>query len=129
MDSKDLTEWEKTREKEEFERRYDEHLKKIESIKRDASKAFVSLSKLTETNQEVATATTSTETTTKKPTTDTEFTKPHALLESENSGVELNETQKAAKEKRYGEATRSEFVWRPHPIVCKRFNVKNPFPE
>lgn len=109
-------------------------MRKIESIKKDTLK-FVSLSKLTETNQEVTTASqeeTSSTTTTgsvARKTGDTEFTKPLALLESEISGVELTDVQKAVKEKKYGEATRTVYVWRPHPVVCKRFNVKNPFPE
>lgn len=123
-----MTEWEKEKEKEDFERRYQEHLKKIESIKKDTLK-FVSLAKLTETNQEVITSELyQSPVKNTKIQSETEFIKPWNLIESE-SNTELTDLQRAAKERKYGEETRIEFLWRPHPVVCKRFNVKNPYPE
>lgn len=138
MDTKDLTEWERAKEKEEFEKKYNEHLRKLEAIKKDSLK-FVSLSKLTETNQEIETnRTMGTKEYEAKTNTDENRPKTAAPLilstsiadvAIEEGEGEMTEMQKAAKEKKYGELTRTEFVWRPHPIVCKRCNVKNPFPE
>lgn len=125
-----MTEWEKEKEKKDFERRYQDYLKKIESIKKDTLQ-FVSFSKLTETNQEVITSElyqSPTIVTNTKKQSDSEFIKPWNLIESE-SNTELTDLQRAAKERKYGEETRTVFLWRPHPVVCKRFNVKNPHPE
>ncbi|KAK3085935.1 hypothetical protein FSP39_010983 [Pinctada imbricata] len=35
---------------------------------------------------------------------------------------------KAAEMKMYGALTRETFEWHPDPVVCKRFNVANPYP-
>nr|KAG5708980.1 hypothetical protein BaRGS_004619 [Batillaria attramentaria] len=35
---------------------------------------------------------------------------------------------KAAEMKMYGRLTHEEFEWHPHNLLCKRFNVPNPYP-
>ena len=35
---------------------------------------------------------------------------------------------KAAEMKMFGKLTREEHEWHPHQLLCKRFNVPNPFP-
>ncbi|KAL8590611.1 hypothetical protein ACOMHN_011047 [Nucella lapillus] len=43
--------------------------------------------------------------------------------------TEKNEQAKAAEMKMYGKLTREEMEWHPHNLLCKRFNVPNPYPE
>ena len=35
----------------------------------------------------------------------------------------------AARRKMFGALTRQTCEWHPAPLLCKRFNVKNPFPQ
>ena len=49
---------------------------------------------------------------------------PNVVLQREKS-----EAAKAAEMKMYGQLTREEFEWHPHNLICKRFNVPNPYPE
>ena len=37
--------------------------------------------------------------------------------------------QKAAEMKQFGKLTRETTKWRPNNLLCKRFNVPNPYPE
>jgi G patch domain-containing protein 1 len=117
VDSKDLTEWEKEKERDEFQHRYQQHVKKLDSVRKETLK-FVSTSTLNAQNQEVGLE--------KKKDEDIAFFKPMCEVEPEEN---LTEMQKAAKEKKFGKLTRVEYEWRPHPIVCKRFNIPNPHPE
>jgi G patch domain-containing protein 1 len=118
VDTKDLTEWDRQKEKEEFEHRYEDHLRKLELVKKDNLK-FVSISRLNEENVEV-------ETVDKKGDT---LLNDEVEIKPVAEEVVANPLDKAVGEKKYGDATRTEVVWRPHPTVCKRFNVKNPYPE
>ncbi len=43
--------------------------------------------------------------------------------------VMTNELDSAVGEKRFGVATRKEYEFRPHPTLCKRFNVPDPYPK
>jgi len=45
------------------------------------------------------------------------------LQESENSRA------KAASMKIFGKLTRETVEWHPDKLLCKRFNVANPYPE
>lgn len=110
LDTKDLTEWERQKEKEEFQHRYEDHLRKLELVKKDNLK-FVSISRLNEENQEI------------------EMKKDDEGLVEDKKPEEVTVLDKAVNDKKYGDATRTEMVWRPHPTLCKRFNVKNPYPE
>ena len=49
---------------------------------------------------------------------------PYIVLQTEKS-----EAAKAAEMKMYGRLTREEFEWHPHNLICKRFNIPNPYPE
>ena len=42
--------------------------------------------------------------------------------------VEKSEAEKAAEMKMYGKLTREDVEWHPHNLICKRFNVPNPYP-
>ncbi|RUS80099.1 hypothetical protein EGW08_012145 [Elysia chlorotica] len=44
------------------------------------------------------------------------------------SGSEKTDETKAAEMKLFGKLTREEHEWHPHQLLCKRFNVPNPFP-
>ena len=114
MDTSNLTEWEKEREKEEFNSKYQISLKQIEQAKKMTSK-FVSTKVLTEQNEEIEIV--------KQPEAALEKSEP-----KEEIDIKLIDVHKAAREKKYGKLTRTEYEWRPHPTVCKRFNVPNPFP-
>ena len=93
-----------------------EQSKRIEQLKKDTVNKFVSVSVLNEQNQE-------TEVEKKATATAAE---PVVIEEEEE---ELNDMQRAAKLKNFGKLTRVEYEWRPNPVVCKRFNVPNPYPE
>jgi hypothetical protein len=41
----------------------------------------------------------------------------------------LTEEEEAAIAKNYGQLTRKEFEFRPHPTLCKRFNIPDPHPN
>jgi len=112
LDTKDLTEWEKEKEKEEFYKMY-EQSKKIEEIKKQSTSKFVSVSVLNEQNQEQ----------------EVDKSKLEEKAKTEVVEEELTDIERAAKQKNYGKLTRVEYEWRPHPVVCKRFNVPNPYPE
>jgi G patch domain-containing protein 1 len=117
-DTKDLTEWEREKEKEEFMQRYQENLRKYqENMKKVTSGSkFVSTSLLNENNQEIETD---------KKEIQMPVTTKDVFFESK----ELTEMEKAAADKKYGKLTRVEFEWRPHSVLCKRFNVPNPYPK
>ncbi len=108
-----MTEWEKEKEKEEFHRTYENHLKQVEQAKKMTSK-FVSTKVLTEQNEEIEIA--------KQPDNEIKNDLKEEIDEK------LIDVHKAAREKKYGQMTRTEYEWRPHPTVCKRFNVPNPYP-
>ena len=113
-----MTEWEKEKERDEFQHRYQAQIKKLESMKKENLR-FVSTATLNSENQEV--------------TLETRHYEPGQSFKPMSGVVEpeevLTEMQKAAKEKKFGKLTRVEYEWRPHPIVCKRFNIPNPHPE
>lgn len=92
---------------------YDEQMKKIAAIRKDSANKFVTTAILNENNQEKEI----------EKTNKTEQEKP--IVDEE----EHKDYHQAAKEKKFGKLTRTQFEWRPHPIVCKRFNVPNPFPD
>ena len=118
VETSSLTEWEKEQEKDEFFRKYEEQMKKIESIKKDSLR-FVSTSLLNEQNQETEI----------KKDNDKEAPVESAKETEALNEVGMSEFQKAAKEKKFGKLTRVEYEWRPHPVLCRRFNVPNPFPD
>ncbi|XP_076469895.1 G patch domain-containing protein 1-like [Babylonia areolata] len=43
--------------------------------------------------------------------------------------TEKSEQAKAAEMKMYGRLTRDEMEWHPHNVLCKRFNIPNPYPD
>ncbi|XP_059178813.1 G patch domain-containing protein 1-like [Physella acuta] len=45
-----------------------------------------------------------------------------------NSSHEVSDQAKAASMNMYGKLTREEFEWHPDNLLCKRFNVPNPYP-
>lgn len=105
MNSRDLTEWEKDKEKDEFSRRYDEQIKRMDNAVLKSNR-FVSTALLTEQNQEV------------QKTIDVN-------QEPVTQKLEIPEIKTTEAPK----MVRTEYVWRPHPVLCKRFNVPNPHPE
>jgi hypothetical protein len=90
-----------------------EQSKKIEEIKKQSANKFVSVSVLNEQNQEQ----------------EVDKSKIEEKVKAELVEEELTDMEKAAKQKNYGKLTRIEYEWRPHPVVCKRFNVPNPYTE
>jgi len=42
--------------------------------------------------------------------------------------IEESDASKAAKMGMYGKLTREVVEWHPDKVVCKRFNVPNPYP-
>ncbi len=121
VENKDLTEWEKEKEKEEFQNRYQQQIKKLEAMKSQGSR-FVSTATLNEQNQEV-------ESTKKDVPTSSLILAGFKPVDQFEPEPDLTEMEKAAKEKKFGKLTRTEYEWRPHPVVCKRFNIPNPHPE
>lgn len=108
VDTHDLTEWEREHEKEEFLRTYQNQSKKIDEKYRAVSNKFVSANVLIKGDD-------------------------NQIIESEIAGNKLTSIEtsieKAAKEKKFGKLTRVVYDWRPHNVICKRFNVPNPYPE
>ncbi|BFZ12862.1 hypothetical protein BsWGS_15901 [Bradybaena similaris] len=51
--------------------------------------------------------------------------KPEAPVDTEN---EKSDQMKAAEMKMFGKLTREEFEWHPDKLLCRRFNVPNPYP-
>lgn len=41
---------------------------------------------------------------------------------------EKSDQVKAAEMKMFGKLTREEFEWHPDKLLCRRFNVPNPYP-
>jgi G patch domain-containing protein 1 len=118
LDTKGLTEWERENEKEEFKNKYEEQVKKLNEMKREVSSRFASAAILNEQNQELST------------TVDTQMFLANKQDTSEKKLDDKSyELEKAVKEKKFGKLTRTDYEWRPHPIVCMRFNVPNPYPE
>lgn len=111
VDTQNMTEWEKQQEKTEFQKRYDAQVKLLEVAKASNAK-FVSSATLTAQNVEVS----------------TQAPKDQAKVDEEKRENET-EQDKAVREKKYGQATRVEYEWRPHNTLCKRFNVPNPYPD
>ena len=132
MDTSELTEWEKERERDDFARLL-EQSRKLDEIKRASMSKFVSTSVLDENNQE----------TEKKkqqalPTQEALAAATGAIVDVDTlfaaeRARDRDVTREmfiAAREKKYGPATtRVEYEWRPHAILCRRFNVPNPYPE
>ncbi|KAJ3084440.1 hypothetical protein HDU99_000871 [Rhizoclosmatium hyalinum] len=48
---------------------------------------------------------------------------------SGDGGAAKDKDSTESKERVYGRATRSSIEFRPHKLVCKRFNIANPYPE
>lgn len=109
LDTSDLTEWEKDKEKEEFTRTYGQQAMRITEVKNNNLK-FVSSKTLNERNEEVDTT-----------------LKQTAIEELKTK--KFSPEEEAALNKNYGKMTRTEFDFKPHPTVCKRFNTPNPYPE
>lgn len=99
-----MTEWEKEREKEEFFGKYQQQAKQIEQAKLINSK-FVSTKVLTEQNEEIEISKPNEEETAKKDE------------EKEYIDSKLINVHRAAREKKFGKQTRTEYEWRPHPTV------------
>ncbi|XP_006867451.1 PREDICTED: G patch domain-containing protein 1 [Chrysochloris asiatica] len=61
----------------------------------------------------------------------------HAREEDDSDQVEVprdqendvNDKQSAVKMKRFGKLTRDTFEWHPDKLLCKRFNVPDPYPD
>ena len=53
---------------------------------------------------------------------------PHSLVKPADEIItpEVKAADETKPAKKYGKETRVEYEWRPHPTVCKRFNVPNP---
>ena len=109
LDTSNLTEWEKGKEKEEFKKIYEQQAMRISEAKNNNLK-FISSKTLNEKNEEVDNAIKQ---------------KPIEVLESKK----LTTEEEAVTNKNYGKLTRTEFDFKPHPTVCKRFNTPNPYPE
>lgn len=109
LDTSNLTEWEKEKEKEEFKKIYEQQAMRISEAKNNNLK-FISSKTLNEKNEEVDNAIKQ---------------KPIEVLESKK----LTTEEEAVTNKNYGKLTRTEFDFKPHPTVCKRFNTPNPYPE
>ncbi|RNA32987.1 G patch domain-containing 1-like, partial [Brachionus plicatilis] len=119
VDSKGMTDLEKENEKNEFESRYRENLKKIELLKQGSR--FVSKATLNENNQEV-----------EKPVEPIKEIKESKLgpdFSNFYDKEEQTDMHKEAVQKKYGKLTRTEHEWRPNPILCKRFNIPNPYKD
>ncbi|XP_063439673.1 G patch domain-containing protein 1-like isoform X2 [Mytilus trossulus] len=43
-------------------------------------------------------------------------------------GGDKDDTEKAAEMKMYGRLTRNEYKWYPHKLLCRKFNVPEPYP-
>ena len=99
VETSELTEWEKDHEKDEFFRTYQTQTKKIEEYKASMNAKFSSKNILMETSD-------------------------NKIVETE---IKIEDAPKEA-EKKFGKS-RVEYEWRPHNIVCKRFNVPNPYPD
>lgn len=41
----------------------------------------------------------------------------------------LDEKKQAVDMKMFGKLTRESYEWHPHRLLCKRFNVPDPYPE
>jgi hypothetical protein len=117
LDTKNLTEWEKEKEKEEFQNKYQQKLKQIEQAKKMNSK-FVSTKVLTAENEEVEI----------EKKIEPSSSSNESNYKEEEINEKLLEAHTAAKQKKYGKLTRIEYEWRPHPTLCKRYNVPNLFP-
>ena len=52
-----------------------------------------------------------------------------SVSEIHTSTGHLDDKKNAVKLKMFGNLTRSTVQWYPAPLLCKRFNVKNPFPD
>ena len=42
---------------------------------------------------------------------------------------DIGDKQSAVKMKMFGKLTRDIFEWHPDKLLCKRFNVPDPYPE
>ncbi|XP_006762326.1 PREDICTED: G patch domain-containing protein 1 [Myotis davidii] len=51
------------------------------------------------------------------------------LRSAVNSANDVNDKQSAVKMKMFGKLTRDTFEWHPDKLLCKRFNVPDPYPD
>lgn len=49
-------------------------------------------------------------------------------VDEETAGL-LDDKKQAVEMKLFGNLTRESYEWHPHRLMCKRFNVPNPYPE
>lgn len=119
VDSKGMTESQKENEKIEFDEKYRENLRKIELL--NQSSRFVSKATLNENNQEIEKP--------EEPAQEIKEIKNEPNFSNFYDKEEKTDMHKAAVEKKYGKLTRTEYEWRPNPILCKRFNIPNPYKE
>ena len=119
VDSKGMTESQKENEKNEFEKKYRENLKKIELLNQGSR--FVSKATLNENNEEIEKPA--------EPIEEIKEIKNEPNFSNFYDKEEKTDMHKAAVEKKYGKLTRTEYEWRPNPILCKRFNIPNPYKE
>lgn len=112
----ELTEWEKEKEREEFARIYQQQCRNISQVKSNNSK-FVSSFTLNEKMEEV------------ERVVESGLGVPKAPVVHVPEARKLTEEEQAALGKKYGALTRSEFEFRPHPTLCKRFNIPDPHPK
>jgi G patch domain-containing protein 1 len=114
VETRSLTEWEIQHEKDEFKKRYDLQTKQSEKFLKNMEKKFVSgevlykFNDVCEASQNIVDET---------------------VVDKKKLDKSQSEVEKAAEEKRFGLLTRVECTWIPHNIICKRFNVPNPYPE
>jgi hypothetical protein len=101
VDTSELTEWEKDHEKDEFSRTYQTQSKKIDEYKASMNAKFLSTNILMETSD-------------------------NRIVETE---IKIEETSVAKEAEKKFDKSRVEYEWRPHNLVCKRFNVPNPYPD
>lgn len=111
----ELTEWEKEKEREEFARIYQQQCRSISQVKSNNSK-FVSSFTLNEKMEEVERV-------------ESGLGVPKAPEVHVPEARKLTEEEQAAHDRKYGALTRKEFEFRPHPTLCKRFNIPDPHPK
>ncbi|CAF1004108.1 unnamed protein product, partial [Didymodactylos carnosus] len=56
-------------------------------------------------------------------------TQEHFTKEQSSNAAMEADLKKASSLKLYGDLTRSCIDWKPNPLVCKRWNIPNPYPD
>lgn len=53
----------------------------------------------------------------------------HLVAVTVSSQNDVGDKQSAVKMKMFGKLTRDTFEWHPDKLLCRRFNVPDPYPE